>query len=194
MSDGISTSFSSKIVADSSIPTRTKSAAAREMELRGVIRVLINKNQRLQKPVMAAKKLATYYQAEKDEVERLKQVCHNYKTGMERAERRSAQLQQDLARASRRGADGKEEKEARSVGFKDTPKGLQFYLPSSVKQIIDALTSENVTLMKSIQRMSKSGGNVDEIVKVCIHFARILGQAVGPNQLNKLQQNSNLHI
>ena len=171
MSDSIpSSAFSSKIDGKSIIPTRAKSAAGREMELRGVIRVLINKNQRLQRPVIAAKKLATYYQGQKEEVERLKQVSYNYKTGMERAERRCAQLQQDLARASRKGANGKAENEMGSKGVKDTPKGLQFFLPASIRQLIDALTTSNVALMKSLQRMSKSGGNVDEIVKVYIYF------------------------
>jgi len=165
MSKNISpTAFSSKIDENGGKGSRDKSAAIKEAELRGVIRVLINKNQRLQRPVMAARRLAKYYQIQKDEVERMKEVAHNYKTGMERAERRSAQLQYDLARSYNTAAQSKAGNEAASKDIKDAPKGLPFHLPTSARQIIDGLTTDNVRLMKSLQRMSESG-EVDLIIK-----------------------------
>ena len=168
MSKNISpTAFSSKIDENGGKGSRDKSAAIKEAELRGVIRVLINKNQRLQRPVMAARRLAKYYQIQKDEVERMKEVAHNYKTGMERAERRSAQLQYDLARSYNTAAQSKAGNEAASKDIKDKPKGLPFHLPTSARQIIDGLTTDNVRLMKSLQRMSESG-EVDLIIKVLI--------------------------
>ena len=166
MSNDISSStFSSKINENGGNEPQGKSAAIKEAELRGVIRVLINKNQRLQRPVMAARRLAKYYQMQKDEVERLKEVAHNYKTGMERVERRSAQLQHDLARSRRTGAQSEAENEEASKDIKGAPKGLPFHLPSSARQMIDGLTTSNVTLMKSLQLMS-DGGKVDLIIKV----------------------------
>ena len=138
----------------------------KESELRSVIRVLINKNQRLQIPIMAAKKLAKHYQSLKEEVERMKQVSYNYKTGMERAERRSAQLQQDLSRLSR--TESNAQRSAGDKSLQETPKGLPFYLPSSVKQLIDGLTAKNVLLMKSFQRATESGVKVESLVEVKI--------------------------
>ena len=157
--------FSAKVDEKDSESSRTSPAARREVQLRGVIRVLINKNQRLQKPVLAAKKLAKHCQFLKEEVERLKQMSYNYKSGMERAERRSSHLQQDLARISR--AAGPEAESDKSVGRTESPTtGPQFYLPASVKQIIDGLANSNIALMKSIQKMSDYGGNIDQILKV----------------------------
>ena len=128
---------------------RSRSALTREQQLRGVLRVMINKNRQLQTPILAAKRLAKHTQFLKDEVERLKQRSFNYENGMIRAERRSAQLQQDLYRATRNGADG-----TRKEGelTKKKPQGLPFYLPSSVQQLVDSLTAKNVALMKSLQK------------------------------------------
>ena len=129
---------------------RGRSVLTKEQQLHGVLRVMINKNRQLQTPILAAKRLAKHTQFLKDEVERLKQRAFNYENGMIRAERRAAQLQQDLYRANgRNGADGTR-KEVEVT--KKKSQGLPFYLPSSVQQLVDSLTAKNVALMKSLQK------------------------------------------
>lgn len=130
--------------------SRSALTLTKEQQLHGVLRVMINKNRQLQTPILAAKRLAKHTQFLKDEVERLKQRAFNYENGMVRAERRAAQLQQDLYRATRNGADGT--KKEGEVTKKKSQQGLPFYLPSSVQQLVDSLTTKNVALMKSLQK------------------------------------------
>lgn len=162
LTDGNSISLPVKISEGSSATKAITSMHLKETDLRGVIGVLINKIQRLQMPVLASKKLAKHCQQLKEEVERLKEVSYNYKNGMERAERRSARLQQDLYRLSSKqkaGGDGK---------FKTDlePKGLPFFLPESVKQVIDALTAKNVALMKSLRKLNDGNLDIDKVMEV----------------------------
>ena len=141
---------------------RQGNKVGKEAQLRGVIRVLIDRERRHQQPILAAKRLAKHCQLLKDEVERLKERSYNYETGLARAERMAAQYQQDLYRlTSSKGGKGLTDKSPSNA-----VKGSPFYLPSSIQQLVDTLSSKNVTLMKILQK--KAGGDMKavELVQV----------------------------
>lgn len=165
MSQSVSAAFPAE--GSQASKARRKAATATEAELRGVIRVLINKNQRLQTPVLAARKLAKHYQSLKEQLERVKESSYNFKAGMERAERRSAQLQQDFARSyAMSSGEGSVEMKNGEASNAEKPKGLPFYLPASTQQVIDALAAKNVMLMKSLAKVSDKSPRPDEILEV----------------------------
>ncbi len=141
-----------------------------EQKLLGVIRVQMAEKQKLEAPVLAAKRLAKYCQHLRDENERLKLRAQNYEMGMVRAERRSAQLQNDLYKAQKSGYSPDK-----------VSAQIPFYLPSSVQQLVDSLTAQNVVLMKGLNdatRHPKGAALMEvkkdrnEIVICCIELIR----------------------
>ncbi len=128
-----------------------------EKKLLRVVRSQIAENLKLREPLMATKRLARYCQHLKEETERLKLRAKNFEVGMARAERRSAMLQSDLYKAQKTGFSS--EKVTTQVPF---------YLPSSIQQLIDSLTAENIALMKAVNKATEHPRGAD-ILKVFTH-------------------------
>lgn len=128
------------------------SGMSRERQLQGVIRILAAEKLKLEAPLKASKRLARYCQSLKIQNERLKERAQNFEMGMVRAERRSAQLQNDLHKArSNQPATAPE----------TSRKPAQFFLPSSIQMLVDSLTTQNVILMKGLNKATEHPKGAD---------------------------------
>ena len=133
-----------------------------EEKYKTVIRLLLIELAKSQKQLGGLRELAKICRKLEIDNEKLKERSMNYEIGMTRAERRAAQLQEELYRLK-----GGSAKVLSPTATGGSAFEAPAFLPSSIKGLIDSLTNENVRYIKALN--SKVGHPKGaELIKVSI--------------------------